>query len=39
MEIRKITVIGGLGRAGKKEPLAGLDLNMGDVVSIVGPTA
>lgn len=38
MEIEKITVIGGNGRDGYKEPLEGFDLNMGDVVSIVGPT-
>ncbi|MFC1684255.1 ATP-binding cassette domain-containing protein [Pseudomonadota bacterium] len=38
MEIEKITVIGGNGRDGHKEPLAGFDLNMGDVISIVGPT-
>ena len=38
MEIEKITVIGGSGRSGEKEPLRGIDLHMGDVVSIVGPT-
>jgi len=38
LEIQKITVIGGHGRNGEKEPLAGFELNMGDVVSIVGPT-
>jgi len=38
LEIENITVIGGNGRDGSKEPLAGFDLNMGDVVSIVGPT-
>ncbi|NIP73819.1 MAG: ATP-binding cassette domain-containing protein [Gammaproteobacteria bacterium] len=38
MEINDITVIGGRGRDGKKEPLEGIDLRMGDVASIVGPT-
>lgn len=38
MDIHKITVIGGCGRSGEREPLDGLDLEMGDVVSIVGPT-
>jgi ABC-type lipoprotein export system ATPase subunit len=38
MDIEKITVIGGRGRSGAREPLAGLDLQMGEVVSIVGPT-
>ena len=38
VDIRKITVIGGYGRSGQGEPLAGLDLAMGDVVSVVGPT-
>jgi len=38
LDIDKITVIGGYGRGGEKEPLAGLDLRMGDVASIVGPT-
>ncbi len=38
MEIKKITVIAGRGRDGKKEPLEGLELQMGDIASIVGPT-
>lgn len=38
MEIQKITVVGGTGRDGAREPLAGLELQMGDVASIVGPT-
>lgn len=38
MEIRKITVFGGCGRDGEREPLASFDLEMGDVASIVGPT-
>lgn len=38
MDIRRITVIGGRGRDGLPEGLARLDLEMGQVVSIVGPT-
>ena len=38
MEIAKITITGGQGRAGGQEPVAGLELAMGEVVSIVGPT-
>lgn len=38
MDIQKITVIGGCGKGGQREPLTGLDLVMGEVVSIVGPT-
>lgn len=38
MDIRKITIIGGTGRGGEREPLEGFDLEMGDVASIVGPT-
>lgn len=38
MDIEKITVIGGFARNGEKEPLEGIELHMGDVVSIVGPT-
>ena len=38
MEINKITIIGGSGRTGQKEPVREIDLSMGDVVSIVGPT-
>jgi len=38
LEIEKITVIAGTDRDGRREPLAGFDLNMGDVISIVGPT-
>jgi len=33
-----ITIIGGRGRNGEAEPVARIDLRMGDVVSIVGPT-
>lgn len=38
MEIRTLTVVGGQGKQGQREPLAGLDLDMGKVLSIVGPT-
>lgn len=38
MEIRKVTILGGYGKAGQREPLGRLDLEMGDVLSIVGPT-
>lgn len=38
MEIRTLTVVGGQGKQGQREPLAGLDLEMGKILSIVGPT-
>lgn len=38
MEIEKIEIIGGYGRAGEKEPLSEVAFEMGSVVSIVGPT-
>lgn len=38
MDIRRITVIGGRGRDGRPEGLPRLDLEMGQVLSIVGPT-
>jgi ABC-type lipoprotein export system ATPase subunit len=38
MDIREISVIGGFGRSGEREPVARLDMRMGDVVSVVGPT-
>lgn len=38
MEIREISVIGGFGKTGEPEAVARLDMRMGDVVSIVGPT-
>lgn len=38
MEIRKITILGGLGRDRKKEQVDQVDLVMGDLLSIVGPT-
>lgn len=38
MEIRDLTLLGGFGRDGAPERVARLDMRMGDVVSIVGPT-
>ena len=38
MDINNITVFGGLGKDGQPEPLEQVTFNMGDVVSIVGPT-
>lgn len=38
MDIKNITVIGGLGKDGRREPLEQVTFEMGDVVSIVGPT-
>lgn len=38
MDIRTITIIGGNGKSGEREPLRELTLEMGKVVSIVGPT-
>jgi ABC-type lipoprotein export system ATPase subunit len=36
--VQKITIIGGQGKGGMVEPVRKLELSMGDVVSIVGPT-
>ena len=36
--IETITILGGHGKSGAPEPVRRLDLRMGDVVSIVGPT-
>ena len=36
--IETISILGGHGKAGSAEPVERLDLHMGDVVSIVGPT-
>ncbi|MBN2584812.1 MAG: ATP-binding cassette domain-containing protein [Planctomycetes bacterium] len=36
--IETITLLGGHGKDGRGEPVSRVDLNMGDVVSIVGPT-
>ena len=38
MEIDKITIMGGIGKDGQPEKVEQLDLKMGDIVSIVGPT-
>jgi len=38
VDIRKITVNGGIGKDGKTENVSSFDLKMGDIVSIVGPT-
>jgi ABC-type lipoprotein export system ATPase subunit len=36
--INEISVLGGFGRDGAREPVARLDLKMGDVISVLGPT-
>ncbi len=36
--IETITILGGRGKSGEPEPVQRIDLRMGDVVSIVGPT-
>ena len=36
--IERITILGGQGRNGVREPVERVDLRMGDVVTIVGPT-
>lgn len=38
MEIDTITILGGVGKDGRPEPLTEVEFRMGDVVSIVGPT-
>ena len=38
MEIKKLTIIGGVGKDGKKELVTDVALEMGNIVSIVGPT-
>lgn len=38
MAIRKISILGGYGRGGNRDPVDRVDLAMGDVLSIVGPT-
>lgn len=38
MDIQNITIFTGRGRSGRSEAVERVDLNMGDVVSIVGPT-
>lgn len=36
--VTNVTILGGHGRDGKQEPVRKVELKMGDVVSIVGPT-
>lgn len=38
MDIKEITILGGIGKSGEKELLDTVSLKMGDVISIVGPT-
>jgi len=38
MEIEKLTILGGHGRGGETEAVARIDLRMGEVASVVGPT-
>lgn len=38
MDIKKITVFGGIGKDGNPEKVKGFELKMGDIISIVGPT-
>lgn len=38
MEIKSIEIFGGNGKSGVREPIDRVMLNMGDVISIVGPT-
>src|SRR5664279_5020971 len=38
MDLKKITIIGGFGKDGSIEKVDRFELNMGDIVSIVGPT-
>jgi len=38
MMIEKITIFGGCGKDGKKETVEKVEMKMGDVISIVGPT-
>ncbi len=38
MKLDEISILGGFGRTGDREPVARLDLHMGDIVSLVGPT-
>ncbi|MGD0781296.1 MAG: ATP-binding cassette domain-containing protein [Candidatus Aminicenantales bacterium] len=36
--IQTITILGGRGKSGAPEPVERVDLNMGDIISVVGPT-
>lgn len=38
MEIKRISIIGGKGRTGETEHVSRVDLEMGNIISIVGPT-
>ena len=38
MDIKKISIIGGIGKDGQTEKVKRFDLKMGDIISIVGPT-
>ncbi len=38
MDIKQVTVMGGLSKSGEKEPVGEVTFKMGDVASIVGPT-
>jgi len=38
MDIKKITIKGGIGKDGSKEAVESLELQLGDIISIVGPT-
>jgi len=38
MDIKKISIIGGIGKDGQAEKVKKFDLKMGDIISIVGPT-
>ena len=38
VEIRKLSLRGGYGKGGEREPVSEVNLEMGDIVSIVGPT-
>jgi len=38
MTIHSVTILGGHGKDGSQEPVQRIDLKMGDIVSIVGPT-
>jgi len=38
MEIKEITIIGGRGKDGNREPVGKVTFKMGDIISIIGPT-
>jgi len=38
MDIQSLTIIGGYGRGGEKEPVSEVNLKIGNILSIVGPT-